>query len=771
MKKRNFLVLLLAFVMVLCVGVLASCEEEPPIPVATTITLDASEIGNLKAGDTLDVSKLKITVGYTDETQKEIAVSAATLTVDAKAYNNEALTEGEHTIAIGYLPDEDAEPLTAEITINVGHAYGEVHTGTPATCLTAGTKDYYECTCGKKFVKNGDEYEEIADVTIPATGHDFEHGTEVEGSRQAATCSAKGKYAVQCANCTQTKEIVLEINPDAHDLGAFIKEIPATCSATGTKGHYDCSICNKHFDENGAQITDLTIAINANAHDFSEEWSKDEINHWHKCTRNGCNGVSDNAAHTFNAGEITTPATFDSKGVRTFTCTVCGQTKTSEIDKLEHNYSEEWSKDETNHWHACTDEGYETLKNGEAAHTFNAGEITTPATFDSEGVRTFTCTVCGQTKTESVDKIPYKTITRTVSLFDFTKGSDGSDGGMFGMLCENTWNNNERKNIRKENNDEKYYSEGGIAIESQLGAWCQNQIGFAPVFKITLPKIDFSKYSSVSFKVETDTAIALSLTGSDSSNVQVEFSTKTEVTFIYTYDGTNLNCVMKVGETEYANNVSDTAVIGGTNATAFYVWGVAFTTIHMSSITAVYTEKIAAQQADQNVTIITSENANEFSCIKISDSSVCVVKAVEYGIETQPQTVPNADNSNWKDNYHEDANQKYMITLPCIDFIKYKSVSFKMKGNTNIMMAIESSANYKFPTDVEYTVNLVYDGTKITATITNGDDVVTTCDITDSRIINGLTGVHMYAYGVYYTSVNYSSFTAVTAEIVADVVD
>lgn len=60
-----------------------------------------------------------------------------------------------------------------------------------------------------------------------------------------------------------------------------------------------------------------------------------------------------------------------------------------------------WSHDDTNHWHACEDKKC-TLTADQAAHTWNDGEITTKATQEAAGVKTFTCTVCSATKTESV---------------------------------------------------------------------------------------------------------------------------------------------------------------------------------------------------------------------------------------------------------------------------------------------------------------------------------------------------------------------------------
>ena len=319
MKQRKLLVVLLALVMVLCVSSVTACVTEEKQATATAVKVDIGKLGTLQAGATLDVSKIKITVSYSDNTQKDIAVSDVTLTLDGKAYNKEPLTEGEHTIKISYVPTENAEPLTAEAKINVSHVhnYGEVHKGTPATCTTAGTKDYYECACGKKFVKDGDNYVETTDLTIPATGHDFEHGTEVEGSRKVATCSAKGEYLVKCANCDATQKVELEIDANAHDFegqpyingGAeghyqqcklngehhsateahtggtatcqalakcdkcnaeygtladhdYTDLVPgkdATIDEAGNVEYKDCNVCKKHFDKDGKEIADVTI--------------------------------------------------------------------------------------------------------------------------------------------------------------------------------------------------------------------------------------------------------------------------------------------------------------------------------------------------------------------------------------------------------------------------------------------------------------------------------------------------------------------------------
>lgn len=139
--------------------------------------------------------------------------------------------------------------------------------------------------------------------------------------------------------------------------------------------------------------TCLTFALTAcggnktecekNGHSFATEWLNDATDHWHKCAN--CNEVSDKAAHVYDNDVDAT-------------CNTCGYERAAHTA---HTAGTVWENDETNHWHVCTASGCEE-KLDTAAHTWNAGEITTPATFTSDGVKTYTCTVCEKAKTETV---------------------------------------------------------------------------------------------------------------------------------------------------------------------------------------------------------------------------------------------------------------------------------------------------------------------------------------------------------------------------------
>ena len=74
--------------------------------------------------------------------------------------------------------------------------------------------------------------------------------------------------------------------------------------------------------------------------------------------------------HTWDEGKVTTEPTCTKAGVKTYTCTVCKETKTEAIAALGHKWDD--------------------------------GKVTTEPTCTKAGVKTYTCTVCKETKTEAV---------------------------------------------------------------------------------------------------------------------------------------------------------------------------------------------------------------------------------------------------------------------------------------------------------------------------------------------------------------------------------
>ena len=100
---------------------------------------------------------------------------------------------------------------------------------------------------------------------------------------------------------------------------------------------------------------------------------------------------------------MTKRPTEEETGVRTFSCSVCGRKLwEEEIEKLPavhiHEYPADWESDEDSHWHECECEERAEL----APHIWDNGEVTKEPTDAQEGTRTYTCTVCGRTRTEDI---------------------------------------------------------------------------------------------------------------------------------------------------------------------------------------------------------------------------------------------------------------------------------------------------------------------------------------------------------------------------------
>jgi len=187
-----------------------------------------------------------------------------------------------------------------------------------------------------------------------------------------------------------------KLDTAAHDFDEGVITVKPTDTADGVRT-YTCKVC-------GYERTETVPML---GHTPAAEWTYDSENHWKECTNEGCNEKLDTAAHTFDNGVVTTEPTKTSVGVMTYTCTVCGYEKTETVPMLEHTAAAEWKHDSELHWRDCATEGCGEMFDV-AAHTFDEGVVTTEPTETDEGVRTYTCTVCGYEKTESIDKLPSK---------------------------------------------------------------------------------------------------------------------------------------------------------------------------------------------------------------------------------------------------------------------------------------------------------------------------------------------------------------------------
>ena len=69
-----------------------------------------------------------------------------------------------------------------------------------------------------------------------------------------------------------------------------------------------------------------------------------------------------------------------------------------------HNFAEEWSNNETHHWHACADKGCKETTD-KTEHSWDGGNVTVEPTTEQKGTMVYTCTVCRREKTESINEL------------------------------------------------------------------------------------------------------------------------------------------------------------------------------------------------------------------------------------------------------------------------------------------------------------------------------------------------------------------------------
>ena len=216
----------------------------------------------------------------------------------------------------------------------------------PKTCTTDGNIEHFKCNvCGDLFEDAGAVKQLTEGQVKQPAGHEYgdlvpqqEPTCKQTGMRSHYKCSVCNKYFDEGKTEKTEAELTIPVNPNAHDFGAWIDEVPATCVATGTKGHKDCNRCNRHYDESGNEITDLTILTNDN-HDWNAWVSNGDGTHTRTCKRD--NGHKENGTCSGGTATCTTKAV----------CEVC---KTTYGDTAPHNTTQYGGKDSSGHWDKCS---------------------------------------------------------------------------------------------------------------------------------------------------------------------------------------------------------------------------------------------------------------------------------------------------------------------------------------------------------------------------------------------------------------------------------
>ena len=336
-----------------------------------------------------------------------------------------------------------------------GHKWNEGKITTEPTCTEEGVKTFQCMVCGKTKTEAvaaldhnwNEDFTVDKESTCEETGLKSIHCKRCDEKKDETTIPAKGhvKGKVKIENATE-----------------------ATCEVGGTYDEVVyCTVCNKELSrttvktEAKGHVKGEVKIENATESTCEEGGSYDEVVYCIVCNKElSRNTVKTEAkGHKWNEGKITTEPTCTEEGVKTFQCMVCGKTKTEAVAALGHNWNEDFTVDkeatceETGlksiHCKRC-DERKEittipakghikgkvkienateatcevggtydevvyctvcnkelsrtTVKTEAKGHKWDNGKVTTEPTYAEEGVKTYTCTACGATKTEVIPK-------------------------------------------------------------------------------------------------------------------------------------------------------------------------------------------------------------------------------------------------------------------------------------------------------------------------------------------------------------------------------
>ena len=326
-----------------------------------------------------------------------------------------------------------------------------------ATCVSPALY-HWSCVCGAKGtgtfesgVKNPDNHR---DKLGGWQSNEDKHWKEYpccnvradEGNHQwndgemttAATCTATGEKTYTCSVCSGTKKETLDAlghnysEPSyawngtsctaervcSHDSSHKETET-VTAAVTVTQNQsclsdelstYTASFQNAAF---AAQTQENVVTANKLGHDFEGgTWQSDGDHHWKKCSRCDVTDEANKAPHS--GGTATCIAKAE--------CVTCG-TAYGALDANNHiGVLGVWQSNEDKHWkeYSCCNVHADV-----GSHHWDEGRETKSPTCTEDGVKTFTCSQCNNTKTEPISALGH----------DFENGTWQSDGDHHWKKC------------------------------------------------------------------------------------------------------------------------------------------------------------------------------------------------------------------------------------------------------------------------------------------------------------------------------------------------
>ena len=333
------------------------------------------------------------------------SANATTQTIpNARAYevkiSGSSLKEGNNTLEIWVMYADNSgtgsggtlKKLGTRTVVKEGHKAVK-DAAVAATCENAGKTEGSRCSVCNTVIK--------AQTTTAALGHSWDSGKVTK----AATCTAAGTKTYTCTHCkkTRTETIAATGHKVVKDAA-----VAATCETAGKTEGSRCSVCNTVIK---AQTTTAALG------------------------------------HSWDGGRVTKAATCTTAGTKTYTCTRCKKTRTETIAATGHKAvkdaavaatCETTGKTEGSHCSVCNTVIKAQTTVAALGHSWDNGKVTKAATCTTAGTKTYTCTRCKKTRTETIAVTGHKAVkdAAVAATCETTGKTEGSHCSVCGTVIK-----------------------------------------------------------------------------------------------------------------------------------------------------------------------------------------------------------------------------------------------------------------------------------------------------------------------------------------------
>lgn len=262
------------------------------------------------------------------------------------------------------------------------------------TCTVNGEQQYTCTVCNQTKTE-----------PVKATGHDW----QINKILSAATCTSNGIARYICKTCGYGENHTITATGHKPEIR---NKKEATCSSTGYTGDTYCSVCNKKLSSGETIAKKEHTWVKQDNIPATCEKGGMEVEKCSVCGETKETQISDPLGHDYGEWKVTKEPTCTKYGTKKRICKRCNEYEIDVIDPTGHQHTKIIDQKKA----TCEEKGYSgdlycedcrliiQLGHDIAAtgHTWDDGEITKEPTQTATGIKTYTCKTCHKTRTETI---------------------------------------------------------------------------------------------------------------------------------------------------------------------------------------------------------------------------------------------------------------------------------------------------------------------------------------------------------------------------------